>query len=140
MIIKLSSLHLGDVLKLTWPQINKKEIIVLTDLLKYENADTKEFSWFDIKGRKLFIFSDLSLKPNFNLNHIKERDILSDTYDMDLECSTIPLNELPLLINEEKKTVWFDKTLNGNLTNIGLNYHTQMLKELGYYPFTPTSS
>lgn len=130
MKIKLSDLYTGTVLKLNY-QFRKIDIgyyIVLTDLLMESNADSGEFLYFTIVGRKLFLTGNSHKK--FDLNQIRREEVLSDKYVIDYDCSIVPVEDLPLLINEPRKTVWFDRVLKGDIRDKGMNFHKAMLKFL----------
>lgn len=130
--IKLSDLTIGTILKVT--PINKifsEFYIILTDLLKEINADTKKFYWFTIKGQKLFRYNR---DNRFDLNRIKKEEVFANEYPVDNYTFEIfSKKDLPLLINEKNKTSYFYKALNNEFeknSNFGKNYHSLMIKIL----------
>lgn len=136
MIITLSDLHVGMILKFKVKirTINTEPwyfdvYIVLTDLMREIITDTGEFYSYTIIGRKLF-GKNLGNKKNFNINQIKKEDIKSNQYYCEHDVEIIPEKNLSLLINEKNKTIWFEKVLNDEITNKGINYYNIMKKEM----------
>jgi len=126
MKIKLSDLRTSDIFKVTARYT--PFYIVISDTVLIESNENKEIVYMGIICYKLF---KTGKGIRYKLNGITPQEILNDEYPVFMDhlytFEKISEKELPLLINEPNKTIWFNRTLKKEIKGSGSNLHKRML-------------
>lgn len=123
--MKLSSLKVGDILEITTRLF--PIYFVLTNEVFMEHrieGDQRRLLFFTIRGYKII---KRGPKEKFDLNRITPDEVLKDEYAIE-NCRIYPQEHLPLLINENNKTIWFERIFKGEIKDTGRQIYP-ILKE-----------
>ncbi|OQX82247.1 MAG: hypothetical protein B6D53_04900 [Candidatus Omnitrophica bacterium 4484_49] len=129
--MKLSTLKVGDVLKISKKIFKKPKILVLSGVIDIERLSSRKegkIIYFNIKGYKLL--KDNSGDETFYLNRITPEEVLNDFYELEkAEIEKIDIKELPLFINWPI-TKWFGRALNKEMYGHGESIYDYLMKTL----------
>jgi len=141
--MKLSETHIGDILVMNHTIGQGKTYCVITDMetvligmdnrivfnLKncYIGKEITTDTIFISDGLGFFLLNETTIYLSFTLDDFR-KDLFPHPYHIskNFEASVIPHDDMPLLIDIENKTEWFERALNKEVENHGQNIYDLM--------------